>query len=60
MEDLELGYNSDAAAGEVLPGDHEQLHKFMRAGLRRKLGGIYFPGRERRDFGERDGGRDAE
>ncbi len=60
MEDVELGCKRDAAAGEVLSGDHEQLYEFVRAGLRREFGWVHVRGRKQRNGGERDGGRDAE
>jgi hypothetical protein len=60
MEDLELDRERDAAAGEVLPGNHKQLHEFVRTDLRRDLSGLHLSGWEQRDGGERDGGRDAE
>lgn len=57
MEDVELGGGGDVATGQVLSGDHEQLYEFVRSSLWREFGGVQLFGREQRDRGERDGGR---
>ncbi len=60
IQDAELGGERNAAAGEVLPGDHEQLYEFMCADLWREHGRVHVRGREQRDCGERVCGWNAE
>jgi hypothetical protein len=45
LEDFELDSECDAAARQVLPGNHKHLYDGMRAGLWREFDGVQLHGR---------------